>query len=89
MSRSYIELPYVWHRYASISSEREKKLKIDGVEFVSIMSNKFSVCIPDYINGLIWCQHPNGSWAPPFQMSDRRKKAKDSSEDESDAELEA
>lgn len=30
---------------------------------------KFAVCVPDYARGLIWCQHFNGSWAPPFPMT--------------------
>lgn len=55
-------------------------------------STKFLVCIPDYVNGLIWCQHFNGNWAPPFPMRDWQGykpnplNAKDSpKEDESDA----
>ncbi len=35
--------------------------------------SRFATCRPDYKNGLIWCQHSNGSWAPPFTMSDRQK----------------
>ena len=46
--------------------------------------SKFALCVPDYENGLIWCQHFNGKWAPPFTMSSRKKKVKDPSKDESD-----
>lgn len=50
--------------------------------------SKFNLCVPDYDNGLIWCQHLNGNWAPPFRMMDRKKeKVKDPSKDESDTEL--
>lgn len=52
--------------------------------------SQFLICVPDYKNGLIWCQHLNGNWAPPFPMSDRKKvKNPPSEEDESDTELEA
>lgn len=34
------------------------------------MANKFAICIPDFEKMVIWCQHRNGSWAPPFPMSD-------------------
>ena len=50
--------------------------------------SQFSVCVPDYVRGLVWCRHLNGNWAPPFQMKDAPKewKAKDPSKtDESNA----
>ncbi len=25
-------------------------------------------------NGLMWCKHPNGSWAPPFPTNPDKKK---------------
>jgi len=48
------------------------------------MAKHFAICIPDFVNKLIWCQHHNGSWAPPFPMSDTD--TKDSPKDESDVE---
>lgn len=29
--------------------------------------SKFAFCRPG--NGVIWCQWPNGSWAPPIPMT--------------------
>jgi hypothetical protein len=39
--------------------------------------SQFAFCRPDYKNGLVWCQHLNGNWAPPFPMSDKEKSPKD------------
>ena len=35
--------------------------------------SQFAHCHPDYEKGVIWCQHFNGSWAPPFPMQVRQK----------------
>lgn len=35
--------------------------------------SKFAHCHES--NGLMWCQHPNGNWAPPFPAT---RDAKDS-----------
>lgn len=31
--------------------------------------SKLEQCHIDQKTGLMWCKHPNGSWAPPFQVS--------------------
>lgn len=36
--------------------------------------SQFVHCHPDYEKGVVWCQHLNGSWAPPFPMLDWQKK---------------
>ncbi len=39
---------------------------------LKIMS-KFARCYP--ANGFMWCQHFNGSYAPPFPLSDENEKS--------------
>jgi hypothetical protein len=39
-----------------------------------MQKKNFAFCRPDLKNGLVWCQHFNGSWAPPFQMTDKEVK---------------
>lgn len=33
---------------------------------------KFARCYPS--NGFMWCQHFNGSYAPPFPLTDEKEK---------------
>ena len=33
-------------------------------------TEKFQYCYLNESDGLIWCKHWNGSWAPPFTVSD-------------------
>lgn len=40
------------------------------------MSERFIKCYP--ADGMMWCQHPNGSWAPPFPLNRDRQKTKTS-----------
>jgi hypothetical protein len=35
--------------------------------------SQFSICVPDHKRGLVWCQFPNGNWAPPFPMTGNEK----------------
>lgn len=44
--------------------------------FAMTKTSKFTICVPDYVRGLIWCRHSNGSWAPPFKMDSDDKKDK-------------
>ncbi len=37
------------------------------------MASKFAICVPDYENMVIWCQHHSGKWAPPFPMRNTDK----------------
>ncbi len=48
--------------------------------------SKFAICYP--ADGMMWCQHHNGNWAPPFPISQDNKKAKTSRKKEVDAEVE-
>jgi len=34
--------------------------------------SKFAHCHPE--NGMMWCQHYNGSWAPPFPIQEDKKR---------------
>lgn len=49
------------------------------------MGVQFSICVPDYKRGLVWCQHLNGSWAPPFPMKEWNAKGSTDNPDEPDA----
>lgn len=46
-------------------------------------TKKFYICVPDYVNRLVWCQHFNGKWAPPFPMMIEEKTKDPSKNDES------
>jgi hypothetical protein len=58
---------------ASCDRVREK-IKNISVELMLIMNTKFAFCRPDFKHGLVWCQHFNGSWAPPFTMDEYKSK---------------
>jgi hypothetical protein len=41
-------------------------------------SSKFAICY--YADGMIWCQHHNGNWAPPFPAYGQKSKTSSSEE---------
>ncbi len=47
--------------------------------------SRFSYCYP--ADGLMWCQHHNGSWAPPFPIGEAKPQNEISPTSEEESEI--